>query len=115
MIDFACKKFDMQEIVKCSLSLSKSDFNILKFLLKNNSKKFSTDEISERLDLDQSTIQRSVKKLYEKGLVIRSQMNKEGGGYLFYYKIKSKAEINSLILEIIDNWTHTVKENIKKW
>lgn len=115
MIDFACKKFDIQEIVKCSLALSKSDFNILKFLLKDSSKKFGTEELAHKLKLDQSTIQRSVKKLYEKGLISRSQMNKEGGGYLFYYKIKNKAEINSLILGIIDNWTHAVKENIKKW
>jgi predicted transcriptional regulator len=115
MIDFACKKFDINEIVKCSLNLSKSDFNILKFLLKNNSKKFPTEEIANKLSLDQSTIQRSVKKLYEKGLITRSQMNKEGGGYLFYYKIKNKSEINSLIIGIIDNWSNTVKENIKSW
>ena len=115
MIDFACKKFDIEEIVKCSLNLSKSDFNILKFLLKNSANKFSTEEIASKLNLDQSTIQRSVKKLYKKGLISRSQMNKEGGGYLFYYKIKNKAEINNQILSIIDNWVHTVKENIKKW
>jgi predicted transcriptional regulator len=115
MIDFACKKFDMQEIVKCSLSLSKSDFNILKFLLKNNFNKFPTEEIAEELKLDQSTIQRSVKKLYEKGLITRSQMNKEGGGYLFFYKIKNKSEINSLIINIIDNWVEVVKDNVKKW
>ena len=115
MIDFACKKFDINDIIKCSLSLSKSDFNILKFLLKNNSKKFTTEELANQLKLDQSTIQRSVKKIYEKNLVIRSQKNKEGGGYLFYYNIKNKSEINFLILGIIDNWTSVVKENIKKW
>jgi len=115
MIDFACKKFNIQEIVKCSLDLTKSDFNILKFLLKNGSRKFTTEELASKLNLDQSTIQRASKKLHEKGLVFRSQMNKEGGGYLFYYKIKNKDEINSRILGIIDNWTNTVKENIKKW
>ena len=115
MIDFTYKKFNIQDIVKCSLALSKSDFNILKFLLKNSSRKLTTEELAVKLNLDQSTIQRSVKKLYEKGLIIRSQMNKEGGGYLFYYKIKNKAEINYMILGIIDNWVGVVKENIKRW
>ncbi|NCN86639.1 MarR family transcriptional regulator, partial [archaeon] len=42
MIDFACKKFDIEEVIKCSLALSKSDFRILKFLMQNDDS-FSTE------------------------------------------------------------------------
>ena len=115
MIDFACKKFDISDIVKCSLSLSKSDFNALKFLLKNNSEKFNTEELSKKLNLDKSTIQRTMKKLHEKNLISRSQVNSDMGGYSYYYKIKNKLEINGIILKILDNWNENVKENIKKW
>ncbi|MFA5952965.1 MAG: helix-turn-helix domain-containing protein [Candidatus Pacearchaeota archaeon] len=115
MIDFACKKFDVSDIVKCSLNLTKSDFNVLKFLLKNNSEKLNTEELSKKLNLDKSTIQRTVKRLYEKNLISRSQINSSIGGYSYVYKIKNKSEINSIILKILDDWHETVKENIKKW
>lgn len=115
MIDFACKKFDIEDVVKCSLALSKSDYKLLKFLIKNSGRKFNTEELSKELTLDKSTIQRGVKKLYEKELITRSQINQEVGGYLFLYSIKDKSKINEIILGIIDGWVKTVKDNIKKW
>ena len=54
MIDFACKKFDIQEVVKCSLGLSKSEFKMLKFLIENENQ-FTTEELAEALNLDKST------------------------------------------------------------
>lgn len=115
MIDFACKKFNIEDVVKCSLALSKSDFIILKFLSKDSGKKFGTGELSKELGFDKSTIQRSVKRLHEKNLISRSQINQSVGGYLFLYYIKDKEKINSMILGIVDNWYKTVEENIRKW
>ncbi|MCA9487380.1 MAG: MarR family transcriptional regulator [Nanoarchaeota archaeon] len=115
MIDFACKKFDIEDVVKCSLGLSKSDYALLKFLSKHSTKKFDTEELSRELSLDKSTIQRGVKKLYEKDLIGRSQMNQQVGGYLFLYSIKDKKKINELILDIVNNWVKVVKDNLGKW
>ena len=90
MIDFACKKFDLEEVVKCSLGLSKSEFKLLKFLIEND-KEFTTEKLSEKLKLDKSTIQRAVKKMHEKGLIRRGQINQSVGGYVFLYRIKIRA------------------------
>ncbi|HIH52384.1 MarR family transcriptional regulator [Candidatus Pacearchaeota archaeon CG09_land_8_20_14_0_10_30_9] len=114
MIDFACKKFDLDEVIKCVLGLTKSEFRLLKYLSENDSK-FTTEELSKKLHLDKSTIQRSIKKLHEKELVSRSQINQSVGGYLFLYKIKDKENIRKTVTETLDNWTNTFKKKISVW
>ena len=114
MIDFACKKFDIEEVVKCSLGLSKSEFRLLKFLIRNE-KQFMTDELSEKLGLDKSTIQRGIKRLHQKGLVKRGQINQSRGGYVFHYIIKDKSKIRDIIINIIEGWSDGVKKEILNW
>lgn len=114
MIDFACKKFDLEEVVKCSLGLSKSEFKLLKFLIEND-KQFTTEELSKKLNLDKSTIQRGVKKLHGKGLVVRGQINQSIGGYLFLYRIKDKNKIRKIISDTVDSWVKVFHEKISKW
>ncbi len=114
-IDFACKKFEIEDVIKCSLSLTKSDFSLIKFLMKKESGSFTTEELSEKLGFEKSTVQRSVKKLHEKGLLFRSQKNQSSGGYIFYYQIKDKNKIREMILEIVNSWHERFKDEIKKW
>lgn len=114
MIDFACKKFDLKEIVKCSLGLSKSEYNLLEFLLTRN-KQYTTEELSSELGLDKSTIQRGIKNLHAKKLVSRGQINRSSGGYVFLYKIKEKNHLRQLITQIIDGWAQGVKKEILNW
>jgi len=114
MIDFACKKFDLDEVIKCILGLSKSEFRLLKFLSKHDVK-FTTEELSKKLNLDKSTIQRSIKKLHEKDLVTRSQINQSVGGYVFLYKIKNKENIRKIVVETLDNWVLTFKKRMSSW
>jgi predicted transcriptional regulator len=115
MIDFACKKFDLHEVIKCSLGLTKSEFILLTFLIKNNSKRFSAKELNSNIEQDLSTIQRSLKRLYEKELLIRSQANLSPGGYLFSYRIKDKKEIKEKILSIVKNWENQVEKELNSW
>ena len=114
MIDFACKKFDLDEVIKCVLGLSKSGFRLLKFFSEHDVK-FTTEELSKKLKLDKSTIQRSIKKLHEKDLVTRSKINQSVGGYVFLYKIKNKENIRKIVMETLDNWVLTFKNRMKNW
>lgn len=114
MIDFACKKLNIEEVIKCSLTLSKSDFRLLKFLMKNNDS-FSTDVLAEKLGIDKSTVQRSAKKLHGKGLITRGQVNQSVGGYLFTYRVNDKSKIRKIILDIVDSWSENVKKRIVSW
>lgn len=115
MIDFACKRFSVEEVIKCSLGLTKSDYELMKLMLKNDEHWFSTDELSKKLSLNLSTVQRTVKKLLEDEVVQRQQENLSSGGYVFYYRIKDKREIRKKIMSIVNNWAKTVEKELRKW
>lgn len=115
MLDFACKRFEIEDVVKCSLALTKADFRLLKYFMKNSSKKFTTENLSLELGLDKSTIQRGVKKLHQKDLLFRSQINQSKGGYVFLYQIKNKEAIRKKVLDIVDSWHLRFRSEIAKW
>lgn len=114
-LNFACKRFELEEVIKCGLSLSNADYKIMDFLMKNSKDYFNTFEISSRLGFDKSTVQRSIKKLHKKGIVTRNQKNLSRGGYSFSYNIKNKNEIKSMIKEIMNNWIKIFEERLDKW
>jgi predicted transcriptional regulator len=115
MIDFACKQFDLDEIIKCAFGLSKADIKVMRFLIKNENKSFSSDEISAKLMLDLTTIQRAVKKLSEKSVIFRSQENLDNGGYIFIYRIKSRKAISETVMNIVNNWSKKVEHELESW
>jgi len=115
MIDFACKKFDLKEVIRCSLNLTKTEFKILEYLMENSNKKFTAREISKIFKIGLSTSQKAINGINEKDLVKRSQKNLGKGGYIFVYSIKQKLILKQKILEIINNWMRKVEKEIQKW
>ncbi len=115
MIDFACKTFNIETIIKCSLGLTKSEYKIMSFFLDNSKKYFTSEEISKKLSLNLTTIQKAVKKLNEKEILMRSQENLKNGGYLFTYKLSSKQNIRIIVKKIIETWSEKVKSGIDSW
>ena len=115
MIDFACKKFSLEEVIRCSFNLSKAEFEVFRALLNKKNTDLSTNDLQEATKLDLSTVQRAVKKLYDQGLLQRMQANLSGGGYVFSYKIKSRGEIRGKIVEIVNNWAKRVEVEFDKW
>ena len=114
MIDFACKKFNLEEVIRCSLVLTKTEFKIIKYLM-TIKKKLNSQEISNKLNIGLSTSQRAIKRINDKGLIIKSQRNLKKGGYVFVYSIKEKAIFKEKTLEIIHNWVAKVEKEIKRW
>lgn len=115
MIDFACKEFKIESVIKCGLNLTKAEILVLKYLLKNSENWFTTEKISQDLSLDISTVQRSTKKLTEKKVLLKYQNNMEGGGYFFLYKIKNKCEIREIIMDVIHSWIDRVEKELIIW
>lgn len=114
MIDFACKQFNLDDIIKCGLGLTKTEFKIMEYFL-DNTKECTTHSISKKLNLNLTTIQKAVKKLSEKEIIIRHQKNLSSGGYLYTYECNSKTNIRKIIKDIIRNWSEKVEERIDKW
>ena len=113
MIDFACKRFDLNEVIRCSLSLTKTEFKILKWLMERKRDQ-SSYKISKSLRIGLSTSQKAIKNIYQKGLITRRQKNLEKGGYIFVYSVKDKDFLKKRVLEIIHNWVDKVEKEIKR-
>jgi predicted transcriptional regulator len=114
MVDFGCREFDVDEIVKCSLSLTRAEFKVLAFLLKRQ-KFMKSDDVAEAMSLDLSTIQKALKKLYGKGILERRQKNLDNGGYVYIYRAENRQKVREIIKGIIREWSKKVGKKIDEW
>lgn len=114
MIDFACKQFNIEEIIKCSLGLTKAEFEIFRFMLEH-SEEYNTQDISKKKNLELSTVQRTLKKLVDKEVVHRRQINLEQGGYIYVYSIKNKKAIREKINSLLKDWSIKVEKELNSW
>ena len=115
MIDFACKKIDLNEVIRCSLNLTKAEFRIFEFFIKNSNKRFESRDIAEALNLDLSTVQRSMKKMNEKGIIQRSQINLEKAGYTYSYCLCEKENIKKMVKQVVGGWVEGFEKEIEGW
>lgn len=114
MIDFACKEFDLDEVLKCALGLTRAEMRVLKFFLKEKGE-LTAAQVAEKTDLELSTIQKAVKKLSEKRIVFRGQRNLKNGGYEFFYRLNDKKNVREIIKGIIRQWFERVEMEIDEW
>lgn len=102
-MDITCGRLDIEDIIACSLSLKKSDYKIFEILLKSK-ENITIQGLSEKLKLDRTTIQKILKILSKKGLIIRYQKNLVHGGYVYSYAIKDKHAVKSHIKTLLSKW-----------
>ncbi|MFT4311388.1 MAG: helix-turn-helix domain-containing protein [Candidatus Woesearchaeota archaeon] len=95
MINLACKNITIMELITCAFNINKTEYNIIVQLLKKQN--CSSESLAKKLGKNLTTIQKALKSLVEKDLVIRKQINLDGGGYKFIYQSISKDEIKSRI------------------
>ncbi|MCD4703268.1 MAG: MarR family transcriptional regulator [Methanosarcinaceae archaeon] len=115
MIDFACKEFKITDVIKCALNLTRADLQVTEYFLTQCNEWCNTDCIAKRTGLELSTIQRSVKKLTDKDILIKSQKNLDGGGYSYLYMIKDKEEIKKMIMDIVHSWVENIEQEMEGW
>ncbi len=115
MISFACKDFNLDVVVKCSLGLTKADFRTLRYLMDHSDQWFSTQELADELGLNVTTVQRAVKSLFESDLLVRHQENLANGGYTYEYQLRPKRVIRDKIMNNIALWTEQVRKSLEKW
>jgi len=105
----------LDNIIKCGLGLTKTEFKIMKYFIKITSKKCTTSSISKKLKLNLITIQKAVKKLLDDHIIIRYQKNLDNGGYVYTYECNSKYEFRKIIKGIIRNWSNKIEDKIDSW
>jgi predicted transcriptional regulator len=87
----------------------------MEFFISNSDKELTTIFISKKMNLNLTTIQKAVKKLFEKKIIIRHQKNLENGGYIYTYECETKKNIRKILKEIIRSWSEKVEKQIDKW
>lgn len=110
---FACKRFPIDQVLRCTFGLSAPEFAILKVLLSNE--RLGTYKIAKVLKKDRTTVQRSIKALIENRLIKRYQLNIEGGGYQYEYEAQNKEEIKEKIKKHFENFSVIVNKEIDSW
>mgnify|MGYP006286493537 CR=1 FL=1 len=115
MIDFGCRQFDMDELMKCGLGLTKAEFKVFKHFIEDASRECDARSVADELGLNLTTVQKAVKKLSLKGIVIRRQKNLEKGSYIFVYEASPKDRIREIIKEIVRNWSLNVEKKMDEW
>ena len=113
MLSFACKKIELSDLIKCSFGLNRTEYNVMVFLFGKDSLK--VEEIAADMGLDRSTVQKAIKGLVSKELVLRKQENLDKGGYVFRYEIRNKHEIKHMILDSVARWHKNVVEEVNNW
>ncbi|MCD6171957.1 MAG: ArsR family transcriptional regulator [Thermoplasmata archaeon] len=101
---------DCREVMQCIFDISDGDIQIYKYLL---GKEMKADKIAEKFRKDRSTIQRSLKKLIECGLVKRQKKIIGRGGYYYTYTSITKEDAKNLIKVCLDDWYNDMTNAIK--
>ena len=114
MINFACRRFDLKEIIRCGFNLTKTEFEIMLYLMKNSNKEFTSKEISKNLKIGLSTSQKSINNLNKKKLIKRQQKNFSKGGYAFVYLIKDKSHLKKKIIDTTNTLIREIEEEVSK-
>ncbi|BAB66001.1 MULTISPECIES: helix-turn-helix domain-containing protein [Sulfurisphaera] len=81
------KLYDAKDVIRCCYKLSDTDIDCLFKLIELN-KPVTSDELSQMMKVSKTTVENSLKKLIDSGLVIRSKSeDKKIGRPKYYYSI----------------------------
>jgi len=108
-----CRRLSFDDVLKCSLGLSKSEVRTMRAVLKMR-QPFTVNGLAEKMGKDRSVVQRHLKKLGEKGILLRFQQNRDGGGYEFVYRTIDKKEMKKILRTGIKQFTRQVETIINR-
>lgn len=111
VIDFACRRISREDLLRCSFSLSRTEYKVLSHLLLLSKPK-TVSLIAAEMGLERTTIQKALKVLVEKSLVLRKQSNLDKGGYEFFYFSLPKEEIKKIMYANVGAWQKSVLTEI---
>ncbi|MFT4250422.1 MAG: MarR family transcriptional regulator [Candidatus Woesearchaeota archaeon] len=112
-MDFACIDIDVKQVLKCTFGLTKAGCAVLASF--RGDEWLVSEEVASRCGYDLATVQRSLKHLSERGVLIRRQQNRPSGGYEFAYTLVSKKEFSSLVNKTLDSWLLEAKKEVSSW
>ncbi len=112
-ITFACKKILKGDLIRCSFQINKTSYNTL-MVLTGEKNKLRVEDITKKIGLERSGVQKAVKELLKKGLIKRSQRNLLNGGYVYVYSAIDKKEIKKRVRDLLYEWYKSADMEIER-
>jgi predicted transcriptional regulator len=112
MAKLQCKQMDSKELIQCTFNLTRTELAIFLYLLKTKAC-IPSSEIADKIELDRTTVQKAMKNLLVKDIVLRRQNNLDSGGFVFLYCVKKQPELKEQMQEIINTWKESVDSQLE--
>lgn len=106
-------KEQVDKLLECVLGLSSSDIRCYELILE--SQPTWTDELSNKLGKDESTIHRSVSRLSDSGLIIEEKIPYENGGYKHEYIGEDIDEVAQSMRLLTSEWAKSALNEVDRF
>ena len=108
------KNIDLKYILRCILKLSITDVTIYHTLLNNNGNDpLTVSEISAVVKKSRSTVEKSLMKLIQLGLVARRAVLTRRGGYTYVYYALPIDHVKQRLLQLVNSYYDIARELIE--
>ena len=110
--------FSSSRLFKCILGLNQTESKVFGYIMKN--KDVSTAELSKKLEMDRSSIQRALQTISNIKLIQRTSMsmkdylegkglsNENKKGYVYVYNSKKMDSIKKEFKSLLDKWYNSM-------
>ena len=115
--------FSSSRLFKCILGLNQTESKVFGYILNNSN--VSTIELTKKLRMDRSSIQRAVQALSDLKMIYRESKsmkeyveekklkNAQKKGYVYVYNVKSMESIKGEFKKLLDTWYDSMKHYIE--
>lgn len=105
------KNIDLKYILRCILKLSITDVTVYHTLLNNNGNDpLTVSEISTVVKKSRSTVEKSLIKLIQLGLVARRAVLTRRGGYTYVYYALPIDHVKQRLLQLVNSYYDIARE-----
>jgi predicted transcriptional regulator len=104
---------DAEYILRCMLRLSSTEVGIFNLLHDEPGGLFTVAEIAKSMNKSRSTIERSLIKLVQLGLVARRPVLAKNGGYTYVYYARPMDYVRKKLAQLVDAYYTKAKELIE--
>lgn len=109
-----CIDLSVADLLGCSFGLSKREVAVLLRMLEGGGW-MPVWKIAAESRRDRSVVQRALFSLIKRGIVERSQHNRDGGGYEYLYRARDKSALKRAILEKSRLFCRMVAGQVRQW
>lgn len=113
-MDFACQEIDVEQVLSCTFGLSKSGCAVMKQLFAAPHP-MTSDALASATGYDLATVQRALKHLSERGVLVRTQHNRPQGGYEYVYEPVKSDAFMGLVDDTFSSWLAQARSEVQSW